>query len=143
MYDLSRFYKAQEHDYERALSEIRNGRKESHWMWYIFPQIEGLGSSQMACYYAIKDQQEASDYFHDPVLGKRLVEISEVLLKLTSDDAGKVMGWPDNLKLCSSMTLFSVVAPECEVFQKVLDKFYGGKPDRQTLEILKQKGSIR
>lgn len=143
MYDFSRFYKAQEHDYERALKEIKNGKKESHWMWYIFPQIEGLGSSQMARYYSISDLKEAAAYFEDPVLGKRLTEISEALLSLSSDNVGEVMGWPDDLKLCSCMTLFRAAAPECEVFRKVLDKFYGGNPDGKTLEILKQKGSIR
>ena len=111
MYDLERFYKAQEHDYETALSEIKNGRKESHWMWYIFPQVEGLGRSAMAGYYAIKGREEARAYIEDPILGKHLVEISEALLKIKSDHAEEVMGWPDNLKLKSCMTLFAEVAP--------------------------------
>ena len=90
MHDLERFYKAQEYDYETALSEIRNGRKESHWMWYIFPQIAGLGRSTTAEYYAIKSKEEAKGYIEDPVLGKRLIEISQALLQVSSDDAEMV-----------------------------------------------------
>ncbi len=136
MSDLSRFKKAQETDYEIALSEIRSGRKRSHWIWYIFPQIDGLGFSSTAKYYAIKDRKEAEDYLKDDTLRERLVEISEALLELESEDPGKVMGYPDDLKLRSSMTLFHEVAPDMEVFQKVLDKFFDGKPDKKTLELL-------
>ena len=138
MYDLERFYKAQEHDYETALSEIRNGRKESHWMWYIFPQVAGLGRSTMAEYYAIRSREEAKAYIEDPLLGKRLIEISQALLQVESDDTGKVMGWPDNLKLWSCMTLFAEVAPEQPVFRNVLEKFYDGEMDGKTLDILKK-----
>ena len=140
MHDLERFYKAQEYDYETALSEIRNGRKESHWMWYIFPQITGLGRSTTAEYYAIKSKEEAKGYIEDPVLGKRLIEISQALFQIESDDAEMVMGWPDTLKLRSCMTLFAEVAPEQPVFQQVLDKFYGGKPDRWTMQLLGLEG---
>lgn len=136
MSDLSRFIKAQETDYERALSEIRSGHKRSHWIWYIFPQISGLGFSSTAQYYAIKDRQEAEEYLKNDLLRERLVEISEALLLLESNDAGEVMGYPDDLKLRSSMTLFHEVAPETEVFQKVLDKFFEGKPDQKTIELL-------
>ena len=136
MSDLSRFIKAQETDYERALSEIRSGHKRSHWIWYIFPQIAGLGFSSTAQYYAIKDRKEAEGYLKNDLLRERLVEISEVLLLLESNDAGDVMGYPDDLKLCSSMTLFHEVAPEIDVFQEVLDKFFGGKPDQRTIELL-------
>ena len=136
MSDLSRFIKAQETDYERALSEIRSGHKRSHWIWYIFPQIAGLGFSSTAQYYAIKDREEAEDYLKNDLLRERLVEISEALLKLESNDAGDVMGYPDDLKLRSSMTLFHEVAPEIDVFQKVLDKFFEGKPDQKTIELL-------
>ena len=136
MYDLERFYKAQEYDYKTALSEIRNGRKESHWMWYVFPQVAGLGRSAMAEYYAIRNKEEASAYIEDPVLGKRLIEISQALLQIESDDAGKVMGWPDNLKLRSCMTLFAEVAPEQPVFRSVLEKFYDGEMDGKTLDIM-------
>ena len=136
MSDLSRFIKAQETDYERALSEIRSGHKRSHWIWYIFPQISGLGFSSTAQYYAIKDRKEAEEYLKNDLLRERLVEISEALLLLESNDAGEVMGYPDDLKLRSSMTLFHEVAPETEVFQKVLDKFFEGKPDQKTIELL-------
>lgn len=136
MSDLSRFIKAQETDYERALSEIRSGHKRSHWIWYIFPQIAGLGFSSTAQYYAIKDRKEAEEYLKNDLLRERLVEISEALLRLESNDAGEVMGYPDDLKLRSSMTLFHEVAPETEVFQKVLDKFFEGKPDQKTIELL-------
>ena len=136
MSDLSRFLKAQETDYKRALSEIRSGHKRSHWIWYIFPQIAGLGFSSTAQYYAIKDRQEAEEYLKNDLLRDRLVEISAALLQLESNDAGEVMGYPDDLKLRSSMTLFHEVAPETEVFQKVLDKFFEGKPDQRTIELL-------
>ena len=138
MHDLERFYKAQEYDYETALSEIRNGRKESHWMWYIFPQITGLGRSTTAEYYAIKSKEEAKGYIEDPVLGKRLIEISQALFQIESDDAEMVMGCPDNLKLRSCMTLFAEVAPEQPVFRNVLEKFYDGEMDGKTLDILKK-----
>ena len=138
MHDLERFYKAQEYDYETALSEIRNGRKESHWMWYIFQQITGLGRSTTAEYYAIKSKEEAKGYIEDPVLGKRLIEISQALFQIESDDAEMVMGWPDNLKLRSCMTLFAEVAPEQPVFRNVLEKFYDGEMDGKTLDILKK-----
>ena len=138
MHDLERFYKAQEYDYETALSDIRNGRKESHWMWYIFPQITGLGRSTTAEYYAIKSKEEAKGYIEDPVLGKRLIEISQALFQIESDDAEMVMGGPDNLKLRSCMTLFAEVAPEQPVFRNVLEKFYDGEMDGKTLDILKK-----
>ena len=136
MSDLSRFIMAQETDYERALSEIRSGHKRSHWIWYIFPQIAGLGFSSTAQYYAIKDREEAEDCLKNDLLRERLVEISEALLQLELNDAGDVMGYPDDLKLRSSMTLFHEVAPEIDVFQKVLDKFFEGKPDQKTIELL-------
>ena len=132
MSDLSRFLSAQEYDYETALAEIRKGRKCSCWMWYVFPQIQGLGTSSMSRYYAIKDLQEAVDYINHEVLGKRLIEITETLLQLESNDALAVMGWPDDKKLKSSMTLFSYAAPEIPVFQEVLEKFFDGRECQQT-----------
>ncbi|MBB5264090.1 uncharacterized protein (DUF1810 family) [Catenibacillus scindens] len=105
-------------------------------MWYIFPQIQGLGYSSTAQYYAISDMAEAKAYLKDNVLRCRLVEISQALLDLPANDAMEVFGVPDNMKLRSSMTLFSMAAPEISVFQKVLDKFFAGQPDRRTLEIL-------
>ena len=136
MADLSRFLNAQARDYEQALSEIRAGRKRSHWIWYIFPQLDGLGYSPTAQYYGIRDLEQAKDYMAHPVLGPRLVEISEALLALPSSDPGAVMGYPDDLKLCSSMTLFELAAPDQPVFGKVLDKFYGGRRDPLTLRLL-------
>ncbi|MBQ6295920.1 MAG: DUF1810 domain-containing protein [Firmicutes bacterium] len=136
MYDLSRFLEAQKNSYDTALREIRAGRKRSHWMWYIFPQIRGLGYSAMAQHYAIRDLGEAREYLRHPLLGPRLIEISEALLALDQSDPRRVMGSPDDLKLRSCMTLFQCAAPDQPVFGKVLDKFYGGRPDERTLEIL-------
>jgi uncharacterized protein (DUF1810 family) len=133
---LERFVTAQRSYYKTALHEIQNGQKRSHWMWFIFPQIAGLGYSETAQYYAIQDLEEARDFLNDDTLGKNLIEISEALLHVKSDDATKVMGWPDDMKLRSSMTLFALAKPECEVFQKVLDKFFGGERDQRTIELL-------
>lgn len=135
-HDLSRFVKAQQGSYQTALSEIKRGRKMSHWMWYVFPQIAGLGMSPTAQYYAVQNLEEAREYLDDPVLGPRLAEISRALLALDTDDAEYVFGWPDNMKLRSSMTLFSLVSMDDAVFQDVLDKYYGGEPDELTLSIL-------
>ncbi len=134
--NLDKFVKAQSVDYATALREIRNGRKRSHWIWYIFPQMQGLGMSHMANYYGIRDLEEAKDYMEHPVLGPRLIEISEALLALDSSDPGAVMGFPDDLKLCSCMTLFELAAPEQKVFSKVLEKFYHGRRDGNTLRLL-------
>lgn len=136
MQSLDRFLKAQAGSYDAALREIRGGRKRSHWIWYIFPQIQGLGFSSTAQFYAITDLEEAKAYLQEPTLRARLLEISEALLELSSNDPTEVMGWPDDLKLRSSMTLFAEAEPGCDVFQKVLDKFYGGAKDQKTLQIL-------
>jgi len=133
---LKRFTDAQQGDYAIALSEIKRGRKQSHWMWYIFPQIRGLGFSSTSQYYAIKDGQEAQDYLADPVLGSRLVEICKALLALESDDANAVLGSPDDMKLQSCMTLFASLPQTNPVFQLVLEKFFSGKKDTRTLQIL-------
>ena len=133
---LDKYVSAQARDYDDALREIRGGRKRSHWIWYIFPQLDGLGYSPTAQYYGIRDLEQAKDYRAHPVLGPRLVEISEALLALPSSDPGAVMGYPDDLKLCSSMTLFELAAPDQPVFGKVLDKFYGGRRDPLTLRLL-------
>lgn len=133
---LDRFLKAQELDYKDALSEIKSGHKRSHWIWYIFPQIQGLGYSETSKFYAVKDKKEAQDYVKHPILGERLLEISEALLQLESSDAREVMGVPDDMKLKSSMTLFSLVSDN-PVFQKVLDKFFDGEKDKFTVEALK------
>lgn len=136
MEGLERFLKAQEGAYDQALREIKSGRKQSHWMWYIFPQIQGLGRSSMAKYYAIRDRDEAVTYFNDPVLGSRLIEISSALLNLESNDPEVVMGWPDNLKLKSSMTLFALVSDN-PIFSQVLNKYFGGQQDEFTITKLK------
>lgn len=133
--DLSRFVKAQEHDYAQALREIRAGRKRSHWMWYIFPQIQGLGFSSTAQYYAIRDLNEAKAYLAHPVLGPRLKEISEALLELDGLSAHEIFGYPDDLKLRSCMTLFRMADLNCKVFEQVLEKYYDGEPDRRTVEL--------
>ena len=136
--DLSRFLKAQASDYARALSEIRSGRKRSHWMWYIFPQIQGLGFSSTAQYYAIRDLEEARDYLAHPVLGERLKEISSALLELDGLSAHDIFGFPDDLKLCSCMTLFRMADLDCDIFEKVIDKYYDGVPDSKTVDILRR-----
>lgn len=133
---LERFIEPQEQDYEQALKEIRNGRKVSHWIWYIFPQLRGLGKSYMSDYYGIRDLDEAKAFLQDPYLGKHLQKISEALLNLDNDNATQIMGRPDDMKLKSSMTLFACADPENAVFEKVLEKFYNGHKDRRTLKML-------
>jgi uncharacterized protein (DUF1810 family) len=133
---LKRFIDAQETDYQFALSEVKSGKKRSHWMWYIFPQIEGLGFSETSKYYGIKDLKEAEAYLQHPVIGKRLIEISNELLKLGNNDANILFGSPDDLKLQSSMTLFSSLANTHPVFQLVLEKFFNGTKDQKTLQII-------
>lgn len=139
MDNLKRFLNAQAADYETALREIRAGRKKSHWIWYIFPQLKELGKSSTARDYGIRDLDEARAYLADPVLCSRLLEISGALLDLPGSDPRAVMGHPDDLKLRSSMTLFAAVDPEQKVFQQVLDKYYNGIPDPLTLELLGMK----
>ena len=133
---LDRFLDAQRGDYATALAEVRRGRKTSHWMWYIFPQIAGLGQSSTARYYSIRDLEEAREYYAHPVLGQRLREISGALLELRGSDPVAVFGGIDSMKLKSSMTLFAVAAPDDPLFQQVLDKYYGGEQDALTLRIL-------
>ncbi|MDN3551233.1 DUF1810 domain-containing protein [Mucilaginibacter aquaedulcis] len=137
MSELKRFLEAQQRDYATALSEIKAGRKRSHWMWYIFPQIDGLGYSDMAKRYAIKDLAEATDYLAHPVLGKRLKEIAAALLQLPGNNATQVMGSPDDLKLRSSMTLFTLVEGNDSVFDKVLKKLFDGHKDPATLQLVR------
>ena len=140
--DLQKFVDAQEHGYsfgetyETAFSEIKQGQKMTHWIWYVFPQIQGLGISGTTAYFSIKDLNEAKDYYAHPVLGARLIEITEELLKIRTDDPMAVFCYPDAYKVRSCMTLFKYAAPEQELFQKVLDKFCRGMEDDKTLEIL-------
>ncbi len=135
-YNLDRFIRAQEYDYDQALSEIKAGHKRSHWIWYIFPQVKGLGRSGMSEEYGIDGLDEAKAYMENEVLRIRLIEISQALLQLDSNDPLAVMGFPDNLKLRSSMTLFAEAAPEETVFADVLDKFFDGEKDPETLKRL-------
>ena len=136
-YDLNRFIVAQERDYATALKEIQEGFKRTHWMWYIFPQIAGLGHSPMAKKYEIVDLGEAKAYMENPYLRDNLIGICKALLECENDDIEDIMGFPDNLKLCSSMTLFELAAPEVEVFTRVLEVFFGGKRDMKTRERVK------
>jgi len=136
-YNLERFIEQQKRDYPIALEEIQNGRKESHWMWWIFPQLKGLGYSYTSMEYGIADLEEAKAYLQNPYLRDNLITICNALLELESNDAELVMGYPDDLKLCSSMTLFDCAKPDEPVFGQVLDKFFGGKRDERTIQMLK------
>ena len=135
-FNLNRFVLAQHDDYERALTEIKNGRKRSHWMWYIFPQLDGLGSSSMAQRYAIKGADEARAYLAHPVLGSRLLACAEAAVANAGNDATEIFGSPDDLKLRSSATLFACVCAEDSVFHRLLLKFYPGGPDMTTIRLL-------
>ena len=141
MGDITRFIKAQERTHASALRELKNGYKSSHWSWWEIPQIIGLGMTSTSREYAIKDMEEAKEYLRDDTLRMHLLELCDALLSLDTNDAEYVMGYPDDLKLRSCMTLFREADPGCETFQAVLDKFFGGKPDARTLWILKNQGS--
>jgi uncharacterized protein (DUF1810 family) len=134
--NLQRFIEAQETTWQTAFTEIQQGRKRSHWMWFIFPQVQGLGFSSTSIFYAIKDREEANDFLKHPVLGSRLLQISNELLKLETNDANKIFGSPDDMKLKSAMTLFSSLKHTDPVFQAVLDKFFDGKRDKVTLVLM-------
>jgi uncharacterized protein (DUF1810 family) len=135
-FDLGRFVEAQEKDYERALAEIRGGRKRSHWIWYIFPQIDGLGFSSMSQRYAIKSAAEADAFLKHPVLGPRLMECCEAILRVEGRSALEILGSPDDMKLKSCATLFACLSPPGSVFERVLDTYYQGERDTQTLRLL-------
>jgi len=136
--DLTRYIEAQEKQYAIALAEMKAGHKTSHWMWFIFPQIAGLGFSDVSKFYAIRNLEEAKAYLEHELLGKRLREISNVLLLQDTDNANLIFGSPDDLKLHSSMTLFAIADEDNpdNVFEKVLAKYFNGKYDRRTVEIL-------
>ena len=135
-HNLERFLSAQVEDYEVALHELRRGAKESHWIWYIFPQVAGLGSSIMADRYSIKSKDEAIAYIQHQILGTRLTACADALLHVEGKSIEDIMGFPDNLKLKSSMTLFASISPSDNVFQEVLDRYYGGAMDEKTLAFL-------
>ncbi len=140
--DLERFILAHNKSYETALNEIKNGYKESHWMWYIFPQIRGLGMSEIAQYYEISNLDEAKEYLANDILRSHLFEISQALLNLSTNDPLEVLGYPDNLKLKSCMTLFNYIEPN-SIFQKVLDKYYNGEIDMTTILILERENILK
>jgi uncharacterized protein (DUF1810 family) len=135
-YDLDRFVRAQERDYAQAMSEIRSGRKLSHWMWYVFPQFEGLGFSATSRRYSIKSVAEAAAYLRHPILGPRLLESARATLDVENRSASEIFGAPDDMKLRSCATLFASVAPPGSVFQQLLDRCFGGEPDPETLRLI-------
>jgi uncharacterized protein (DUF1810 family) len=135
-FDLDRFVQAQAEDHAQALREITAGRKESHWMWYMFPQVAGLGLSPLARRYAIRSLDEAKAYLAHPVLGPRLVAFAEAVVGVQGRTANQIFGFPDDLKLRSCATLFALASPPGSVFERVLAKFYAGERDERTLELL-------
>lgn len=134
--NLQRFLDAQAKIYDQALTEIQNGKKKSHWMWFIFPQISGLGFSETSKYYGIEDREEAELYLKHPVLGERLIRICDVLLKLPDNNANRIFGSPDDMKLKSSMTLFASLGNANPVFKDVLKKYFNGLMDNKTLQLI-------
>jgi uncharacterized protein (DUF1810 family) len=135
-HDLGRFVDAQAGDYDEALAEIKGGRKRSHWMWYVFPQIDGLGFSSMSRRYAIKSVDEAKAYLAHPVLGVRLVECCEAVLSVHGRSAHEIFGSPDDLKLKSCATLFASVTPPDSVFARLLGMYFQGERDGKTLQLI-------
>ena len=136
--DLDRFIEAQKNTYNRALQEIKNGQKESHWIWYIFPQIRGLGHSERANYYAIEDIEEATNYLKNPILYARLIEISKALLEVEEKTAIEILGYVDAMKVKSSMTLFHLANSEEKTYIEVLNKYYQGEKDEKTIKLLQK-----
>ncbi|MFO0822384.1 MAG: DUF1810 domain-containing protein [Gemmataceae bacterium] len=137
-HDLNRFVEAQMDGFQQALAEVRAGRKRTHWMWYIFPQFDGLGLSAMAQRYAIKSIAEAEAYLRHPVLGPRLRECCEAAASVEGRTAQDIFGSPDDMKLRSCVTLFARVSPPGSVFEKLLTKYFHGKPDEKTLDLISQ-----
>ena len=135
-YDLKRFVEAKEDDYRTALSEVRAGRKRSHWMWYIFPQFDGLAFSSTSRRYSIKSMAEAEAYLRHPILGPRLLESARAALGVEGRSALEVFGTPDDMKLRSSATLFASVSPPGSVFEQLLDRYFDGEPDDTTLRLM-------
>ena len=135
-HDLNRFLLAQANDYEPALSEIKSGRKRTHWMWYVFPQFDGLGFSSTARHYAIKSIDEARAYLAHPILGPRLLACAEAAVGVEGRTAHDIFGSPDDLKLKSCATLFACVSPPGSVFERVLEQYCGGQPDEKTVRLM-------
>jgi uncharacterized protein (DUF1810 family) len=134
--NLTRFLEAQNQLYLKALAEIKNGQKQTHWMWFIFPQIKGLGLSETAKFYGISDIEEAREYLAHPVLGKHLIEITTAVLGIEGKTATEIFGQPDDIKLRSCMTLFANVKNTNPIFEQVLEKYFHGSHDEYTLELL-------
>ncbi len=139
-FDLNRFTSAQEGVYGTALAELRSGRKRTHWIWFIFPQIDGLGHSSTSQYYAIKSVEEARRFLDHPVLGARLLQCAETVLAVEGRSVSDIFGYPDDMKLKSSMTLFASVAEDPSVFVRVLEKYFRGERDERTLQLLGRLG---
>lgn len=135
-FDLSRYTEAQAKDFATALKEVKEGYKKSHWMWFIFPQIIGLGQSRTSILYSIQNIEEARAYMQNETLASNMNEICNALLELETNDANGIFGYPDDVKLQSSMTLFSEACPDNDVFVKVLEKYFEGKKDTRTLELI-------
>ena len=135
-YDLNRFLSAQTHAYEQALSEIKAGHKRSHWMWFIFPQFDGLAFSSMSKLYSIKSLDEARAYLAHPILGPRLLQCAEAVVGVKGHSAAEIFGSPDDLKLRSCATLFAFASPPGSVFERLLSKYYGGERDDKTLRLV-------
>lgn len=140
-FDLDRFLEAQQETYDTALREIREGKKQTHWMWFIFPQLKGLGFTDYNIFYGIENIQEAAQYFNHPVLGKRLTTITKAILKVENKTALEILGRPDERKLKSCMTLFGLLDETDEGFRQVLEKYYNGEQDERTLQLIKESGS--
>ena len=139
IYTLNRFIDAQKSVYEQVVVELLEGDKQTHWMWFIFPQINGLGQSSTAKLYSIKSKEEAIAYLEHAILGKRIKECVEILLKVNGKTASQIFGFPDDMKLKSSMTLFAYISGNNSEFHRVLDKFYNGKEDEKTLALLQKR----
>ena len=135
-FDLARFVSAQERVYDDVLAELKNGRKRSHWMWFIFPQIDGLAQSSTSKFYAVKSREEARAYLKHPVLGRRLTECAATVLAVEKRSVSEIFGYPDDLKLKSSLTLFAALTDSDSVFASLLDKYFDGERDLRTLELL-------
>ena len=135
-HQLDRFLVAQEGIYEQALVELRSAKKRTHWIWYVFPQLDGLGSSPTARFYSIKSIDEAKAYLLHPVLGPRLIECAEALLAIQGKTATEILGFPDDLKLRSSATLFSTVSEPDSVLSRIIDQYFHSNPDQKTLDLL-------
>ena len=135
---LNRFTRAQEKVYYQVVKELRSSQKQGHWMWFIFPQMDGLGVTECTKYYAIKNLQEASEYLRDPVLGRRLIECTEIVLSIEGKRASEIFGYTDEMKLRSSMTLFELVDNSITLFTKVLEKYFNNERDHRTLLLIKK-----